>query len=372
LTRSLVVRFIILAALLSSVCLPLLSQNKRRKSPGPTNSSGSKKASNKKQPQAKPSPAPLPPLMTYVFKTVALRDDGTLESKDILDGSAKYFTQEIGGVSFEMMEIPEGVFQMGSDDAQLKQSIRQCEQRCKDDVCRAACDGIVRSETPQHTVKIQKFYISRYEVTQAQWDAIRQLDTIKFRLPYNPSLATHDPTQDGDRPVERVTWTEAKEFCRLLSQKTKRNYRLPTEAEWEYACRANTKTPFAFGTALNSNFVNFAGATNRRTTLPVKIRAYANKFGLFDMHGNIAEWCEDSWHDNYLGNPPQDGTAWVEKGKTSRTSGRTPTNSTPSFRVVRGGSWEDTAYACRCAARKKVNANERNAGVGFRIILDPR
>lgn len=374
LTSWLVVRFIILAALLSLVCLPLLSQSKRRKPNSPTNSSGSGKASSsRKNPQVKPSPVPLPSLTTYVFKTVTFHEGGTLTARDILEinGPVKYFSQQIGGVSFEMVEIPEGTFQMGTDEAHLKQSIRECEQSCKDDSCRASCDKIIRAETPHHSVKVQNFFISRYEVTQAQWNAIRQLDTTKFRLLPNPSSATHDPTQDSDRPVEQVTWTDAKEFCQLLSLKTGRNYRLPTEAEWEYACRANTQTPFGFGVALNSNFVNYVGSVDRRTTIPVNTREYANKFGLYDMHGNVAEWCEDSWHDNYLNNPPLDGTAWIDKRPTKRKGGKAVPDSTGSFRVVRGGSWQDAAYACRCAARRSFSEGGRSPGIGFRIVFVP-
>ncbi len=378
LTKWLVVRFIILAALLSSICLPLLSQSTRRKPrPSTTNSStnsntrsGSGRGSNKNKAQVKASPVPLPALTTYVFKTVTVGEGGTLQAKDIVEinGPVKYFTQEIGGVSFEMVEIREGVFHMGTDEAQLKQSIQACEQRCKDNQCRTACDKTVRAETPQHSVKVRTFYMSRYEVTQAQWNAIRELDTKNFQLPLNPSSATHDPTQDHDRPVEQVMWTQAKEFCRLLSQKTGRNYRLPTEAEWEYACRANTQTPFAFGTGLNPNFVNYAGSIDRRTTIPVNNREYANGFGLYDMHGNVAEWCEDSWHDDYVNAPPKDGSAWIDK----RTTRRGARDTTGSFRVVRGGSWQDAAYACRCAARKSFPEGGRNPGIGFRIVFDPR
>jgi|SoiMethySBSTD1v2_1073268.scaffolds.fasta_scaffold04615_7 formylglycine-generating enzyme required for sulfatase activity len=375
LTRRLVVRFIILVVLFSSVCLHLLSQSKRPELGSNKNSGSKKTSSGNKKSQPKPSPTPLPPLNTYVFKTVTVREGGTITARDIVEinGPVKSFVQEIGGVSFEMVEIPEGVFQMGTDETLLTQAIRECELRCKDDGCRASCDKIIRAESPQHQVTVRKFFISRYEVTQAQWNAIRQLDTIKFKLPPNPSSATHDPTQDGDRPVEQVTWTQAKEFCRLLSQKTGRTYRLPTEAEWEYSCRADTQTPFGFGIALSPNFVNYdAGSINRRTTLPVRIREYANKFGLYDMHGNVAEWCEDSWHDNYVNNPPRDGTAWIEKRKISQKGVKKAQGSTGSFRVVRGGSWQDAAYACRCAARKQFIEGGTNSGLGFRIVFDPR
>jgi formylglycine-generating enzyme required for sulfatase activity len=164
------------------------------------------------------------------------------------------------------------------------------------------------------------------------------------------------------RPVETVTWEEAKEFCERLSRKTGREYRLPTEAEWEYACRAGTSTPFHFGEIITTELANYNGENvyeggvkggYKRQTTPVGYFQVANNFGLYDMHGNVWEWCEDDWHDSYEG-APNNGSAWVESG-------------TGSTKVIRGGSWRDIAMDCRCASRIDDLAFENRIN-GFRVV----
>jgi formylglycine-generating enzyme required for sulfatase activity len=162
--------------------------------------------------------------------------------------------------------------------------------------------------------------------------------------------------------VEQVNWHEAVEFCARLSQKTGREYRLPTEAEWEYACRAGTTTPFHFGPTLTTNLANYDGnyvygsgpkGVYREQTTDVGSFP-PNAFGIYDMHGNVWEWCLDHWHDNYKG-APTDGSAWIEGGDSNR-------------RLLRGGSWIDAPRNCRSAYRGGFGPVVRLITFGFRIV----
>jgi formylglycine-generating enzyme required for sulfatase activity len=182
----------------------------------------------------------------------------------------------------EMVLVPGGSFLMGSPENEPERYF---------------------DEGPQHRVTVQSFYISKYEVTQAQWRAV---------MGGNPSSFKGD-----DLPVETVSYWEAQEFCARLSRETGRGYRLPSEAEWEYAARGRTATPFAFGSSLSSEQANFIGKfpyggapkkVIRNKTTPVGSFA-PNAFKLHDMHGNVWEWCEDIYHHDYNG-APTDGSAW--------------------------------------------------------------
>src|SRR5262249_46060073 len=161
-------------------------------------------------------------------------------------------------------------------------------------------------------------------------------------------------------PVEQVSWQDAVEFCDRLSRKTGKTYRLPSEAEWEYACRAGTKTPFAFGETITPEIVNYNGkypygsapkGIYRQKTTPVGSVGVANGFGLYDMHGNVWEWCQDVWHGNYKG-APTDGSAWESGGDKD-------------IWVVRGGSWIDLGRDCRSAYRDGPGGRLDNPG--FRV-----
>ena len=147
-----------------------------------------------------------------------------------------------------------------------------------------------------------------------------------------------------------MSWFDAREFCDRLSAKTNRDFRLPSEAEWEYACRAGTTTPYFFGENLTSVLANF-GADRNGTTDVGKFPA--NDFGLYDMHGNVYEWCEDVWHENYDGAPPG-GTPWIKGGESS-------------IRVLRGGSWLVSPRLCRSANRFKLEPDFRGNDFGFRV-----
>jgi formylglycine-generating enzyme required for sulfatase activity len=236
---------------------------------------------------------------------------------------AHFFVEDLGqGIPLEMMAIPGGTFVMGSPEDE---------------------EGCFGNEGPQHKVKVLPFFMSKYPITQAQWQQVAALPKVNLRLKPNPSHFSGN----GQNPVEQVSWEEAVEFCARLSVYTNRTYRLPTEAEWEYACRAGTTTPFHFGRTITDKLVNFHASETfgeapegeyRRKTTPVGI-FLPNRFGLYDMHGNVWEWCQDVWHDNYEG-APTDGSAWMEGGNQQR-------------RIIRGGSWLYSAQLPLCRSLRQ-------------------
>jgi formylglycine-generating enzyme required for sulfatase activity len=241
------------------------------------------------------------------------------------------------GITLDMVAIPSGTFLMGSPKDEPKRDASR--------------------ESPQHEVTVAAFFMGRYPVTQAQWRAVVQLPQIERTLKPNPSRFKGD-----HHPVERATWDDATEFCARLSAHTGRDYRLPTEAEWEYACRAGTTTPFNFGETISSELANYRGSTvyangpqgeSRGKTTPVDHFGIANAFGLSDMHGNVDEWCQDHWHENYKG-APADGSAWIEGGNAS-------------YRVRRGGSWDFNPRYCRSAYRYWLEPGDVNINLGFRV-----
>jgi formylglycine-generating enzyme required for sulfatase activity len=242
-----------------------------------------------------------------------------------------------------MVLIPGGSFMMGSPEDEL-------ERR--------------DSESPQHLVNIQQFCMGKYPVTQAQWKAVAALPRVNIELEADPSGFKGD-----ERPVERVSWYDAVEFCDRLFSHTKRQYRLPSEAEWEYACRAGTTTPFHFGETITSELANYdatqvygrgAEGTYREETTPVGSFNAANSFGLYDMHGNVLEWCLDDWHDNYK-DAPIDGSPWFDNNNNLyQKEGHT---------VLRGGSWIYGPGNCRSAYRIHIGTRgNHNDVIGFRIV----
>ena len=189
------------------------------------------------------------------------------------------------------------------------------------------------NERPQHLVKLEAFLLGRYPVTQAQWRIVAEEYSQQEReLKPDPSRFKGD-----NLPVEQVSWEEAVEFCLRLSKKTGKTYRLPSEAEWEYACRAGTTTPFHFGDMITTEVANFDGnytyndspkGEYREKTTEVGLFP-ANRWGLNDMHGNVWEWCEDDWHKDYQ-KAPQNGSAWKDQ---------TQKEASEDYKVLRGGSW---------------------------------
>ena len=256
-------------------------------------------------------------------------------------GTAQFFTEDLNGVPLEMVKIPGGSFKMGQPEAERQELIQQFGEK--------EYQEYFARELPQHEVTVPQFFMGKYPVTQAQWRAI---------INKNPSNFKGD-----DCPVEQVNWHDAVEFCERLSQHTGRTYRLPSEAEWEYACRAGTTTPFHFGQTISPKFANYRGTKvygdgfegeYREKTTPVGSFKVANAFGLYDMHGNVWEWCTDHWHSNYEG-APTDGSAWIEGGDASG-------------RVLRGGSWNLNPGNCRSACRFHNYPDNANFFNGFRVV----
>jgi formylglycine-generating enzyme required for sulfatase activity/tRNA A-37 threonylcarbamoyl transferase component Bud32 len=211
-------------------------------------------------------------LKTYTFEVVTTNNKGSIINRR--NHSANYFVEDLGnGVKLEMVEIPAGTFYMGSPENE---------------------DERLPWESPQHQVNVPSFFIGKYTLTQAQYQAIIGSNPAYFK--------------GNNRPVEQVSWDDAVAFCQKLSQKTGKNYKLPSEAQWEYACRAGTTTPFYFGESITPDLVNYDGGypyaaapkgQDREQTTDVGTFP-PNAFGLYDMHGNVWEWCEDDSQDDYI------------------------------------------------------------------------
>ncbi|MBD2312031.1 SUMF1/EgtB/PvdO family nonheme iron enzyme [Desertifilum sp. FACHB-1129] len=282
-------------------------------------------------------------LKSFSFETVRVNRRG--EEVERKTHQARYFTEDLGqGVMLEMVEIPGGTFWMGSPKG----------------------EGY-GDEKPQHSVTVPAFFMAKYPVTQAQWRAVAALPQVERSLEADPARFKGD-----NRPVEQVSWFDAVEFCARLSKKVGREYSLPSEAQWEYACRAGTTTPFYFGETITTQLVNYDGnytyaeepkGEYRKKTTPVGSFP-PNAFGLYDMHGNVREWCLDDWHDSYQG-APEDGSAWLD-GNDNLSQ-----KPNDSKAVLRGGSWIDNPDYCRSAFRYYdyilVRGNY-GSNIGFRVV----
>ena len=274
-------------------------------------------------------------LGSFQFDVITVNKQGEEINRE--KRQAKYFSEDLGnGVNLDMMHIPGGKFIMGSLEKERRDS-----------------------EKPQHEVTVPEFFMGKYPVTQAQWEVVAALPKINHDLKLKPSNF-----KGYDRPVECVSWYGAVEFCARLSKHTGKQYRLPSEAEWEYACRAGTTTPFYFGETItyelatydaSNTFADEVEGEYRQETTPAG-QFTPNAFGLYDMHGNVWEWCIDDWYDNYDG-APVDGSAWVDNNNHSRK------------RVLRGGSWFDNPKYCRSTYRNNFNTFDNvNLSIGFRVV----
>ncbi|MBE9007843.1 SUMF1/EgtB/PvdO family nonheme iron enzyme [Fortiea sp. LEGE XX443] len=290
----------------------------QQQTPSPPPSSSSENSTKGASTGAKNS------LKTFQFETVTVDATGNITNRR--NQEAKYFVEDLGnGVTLEMVQIPGGTFMMGLPE-----------------------DEGYSSEKPQHEVKVPGFFMGKYEVTQAQYQAIMGTNPSNFK---------------GEKlPVENVSWNDAVEFCQKLSDRTGRKYRLPSEAEWEYACRAGTTTPFYLGETITPELVNYDGnypygaapkGEYREQTTNVGIFP-PNPFGLFDMCGNVWEWCQDDYNSNYQG-APTDGSALLV-GKNN------------NIKLLRGGSWFYFAQNCRSAYRNDYAREDRSNNVGFRVV----
>ena len=269
-------------------------------------------------------------LKKFEFEAIAVNAKGDITERQTLN--AKFFTEDLGNdISLEMVEIPAGDFLMGSPE----------DEKGRED-----------NESPQHQVNVASFFMGKFAVTQAQYEAV--MGKSKNRSVFKQER----------HPVESVNWNDAIEFCEKLTDLTGRTYRLPSEAQWEYACRAETLTPFNCGEAITTNLANYngnstyadapKGQSRNRTT---EVGSFPpNAFGLYDMHGNVWEWCEDTFHQSY-NNAPNDGSAWIG-------------NSDRRFRVLRGGSWNSDPSDCRCASRYKFFFTSYFNYFGFRVVCD--
>ena len=186
-------------------------------------------------------------------------------------------------------------------------------------------------------------------ITQAQWKVVAtELPKVNLDLDSHPSYFT-----GPDLPVERINWEEAMEFCDRISQHTGHKITLPTEAQWEYACRAGTTTTYSFGDDIDETKANYHGNNINQTT---PVYTYPpNPWGLYDMHGNVREWCLDDWHENYEG-APTDGSAWYSDGDR---------------KVFRGGSCYTESFGCRSAFRNLEETSQKHNFLGFRVVINP-
>ncbi|MGK7913127.1 MAG: SAV_2336 N-terminal domain-related protein [Synechococcus sp.] len=283
-------------------------------------------------------------LEEFTFEIAKLERDSSAEGgwRVLKESGAAWKFEEVldSDFSLEMVAIPAGEFLMGSPP-------NEPERR--------------NSEDPQHEVRLEGFLMGRYPVTQKQWRFVAER-CEQVNRPLEPSPARF---KGARHPVERVSWFDAVEFCDRLSRHTKRTYRLPSEAEWEYACRAGTRTPFNFGDVLTADVANYYSSVSYNgsptaesldQTTSVDRYEIANAFGLCDMHGNVFEWCLDQWHGNY-DNAPDDGSAWIDDNDNEKMG-----------RIRRGGSWAYDPGYCRSAFRLNFNPRASNRNIGFRVV----
>ena len=260
---------------------------------------------------------------TFTFETVRVDLNG--EIVDRHTRSAQCLTESLGErIELDLVLIPGGTFKMGDNRHH-------------------------QDEQPIHQVTLSAFYLGKYPITQAQYRAV---------MGENASVS-----EGMDYPIEQISWHDAIEFCARLSQLTGRTFTLPSESQWEYACRASTDTAFYFGDTITPELVNYNGDYPYGGALPGENRDRAtpvgmfppNAWGLYDMHGNVWEWCLDNYQASYQG-APTDGSAWAPNPLDRHLK-----------RVMRGGSWDYVARGCRSAVRCSLAPGIRVNGCGFRV-----
>ena len=257
----------------------------------------------------------------------------TITREHSIANSPDLLNIDLGGVKIELVLVQPGEFEMGSPDNE---------------------PGRDPSESPMHTVKIeQPFYIGKYEVTQAQWEAIIKSNQSAFR-------------GDGTLPADSVGRGDAVKFCQYATQRTTRIFRLPSEAEWEYACRAGSNTAFSCGAELTSQYATFKASDADKPLRPTRVGSHsANAWGLYDMHGNVYEWVADVYRPDYKESPGDAPAAAPSKSASGDVEGGL------SY-VHRGGSWRNGAWECRSAVRFASSEATRSDTMGFRVVVELR
>jgi formylglycine-generating enzyme required for sulfatase activity len=303
-------------------------------------------------------------LTSYSVNTGWLARQGDRWEKKTKPIEVQAYQQKLApGVVLTMVEIPAGTFLMGSPPGEEGRDI----YASLDSDLKKSLGIEGRDAEAQRRVTVPAFWIARFPITQAQWKLVARLGKIERELNADPSNF-----KGPERPVENVSWQDAIEFCRRLSKLTKRNYTLPSEAQWEYACRAGTTTPFHFGETLITELANYdgndtygqgpQGAYRQQTT---NVGSFpANAWGLQDMHGNVWEWCLDRWHPS-LAKAPTDGSAWQEPAPEVAKQYQ-------DQRLLRGGSWYVDPGNCRSASRHGDLPDDQHYDVGFRVCCLPQ
>jgi len=283
------------------------------------------------------------PLQRFPTSTCLLREEGGRWSMERRPLQVEGYREKLGeGVELNMVKIPAGSFLMGSPEDEPER---------------------LEIEGPQHEVTLGGYFMAQTPITQAQWRAVAGWQKVERDLKADPSRF-----KGANRTVEQVSWFDAVEFCRRLNERTGQRYGLPSEAQWEYACRAGSTTPFHFGPTLTSELANYDGnyiygngpkGSYRRQTIDVASFP-ANGWGLHDLHGNVWEWCEDHWHESY-NFAPGDDQPWL-----------IPAAADDELRLLRGGSWHFFPRDCRSASRSHVRPVFANLYVGFRVVCLPQ
>ena len=282
-------------------------------------------------------------LQRFATNTCLLHQEGGRWSMEPRPLQVEGYREELAeGVALTMVKIPAGSFLMGSPEGE--------PERFDD-------------EGPQHEVTLGAFFMAQTPITQAQWRAVAGWQKLERDL--KPDFSRF---KGANRPVEQVSWFDALEFCRRLSQRTGQRYGLPSEAQWEYACRAGSTTPFHFGDMMTPELANYdcnyvygngPKGTYREQTIDVASFP-ANSWGLHDTHGNVWEWCEDHWHDSY-NFAPGDDQPWL-----------IPAAADDEPRLLRGGSWFPFPRCCRSAVRDGGRPGNRFSSIGFRVCCLPQ
>jgi uncharacterized protein (TIGR03437 family) len=276
----------------------------------------------------------LPPLKERQVSVPRVDDQGNIVSR--YSATSLYFVEDLGGgFNLEIAQIPGGTFQMGSTFPSPSYN---------------------PGEQPVHQVRVPPFSLGVYPVTRGQWRQVSTFPKVSRDLSPIFRLNSMPLEVENQLPIDDIVFfLDAQEFCARVNFRTGRMYRLPTEAEWEYACRAGTTTNYHFGDGISLQVANYNALQRPLGLTPVGSKAAPNRFGLHDMHGNVLEWCLDRVHPDYFGAPVDNG-AWIDSGD-------------PNSRVCRGGNYDVGAENVRSASRRAGDIRGTFSGFGFRVAL---